>query len=62
MAKKQRCDACDRYEEQVHNYCRMCGYHLTKGWVQKLRQLVLWATNEKHCGYCGKTRAECECA
>lgn len=29
----QRCNECDKYEKQGHNYCRMCGFHVRKGYV-----------------------------
>jgi hypothetical protein len=58
---KEKCPECEKYKDAGHNYCRMCGYHLTKGWVQNLRLALLYFTNEKYCGYCGKPRAECKC-
>jgi len=58
---KQRCGDCDKYEKQNHNYCRMCGFHLTKGKVQYVRNALAYFTNEKFCGYCGGQKNKCKC-
>jgi len=58
---KQKCSECNNYAKAGHNYCRMCGFHLTKGFVQYVRIAVSYFTNEKYCGYCGKLRKECKC-
>ena len=55
------CSECGKYREQGHNYCRMCGFHLTKGFVQYVRNAIVYNVNEKYCGYCGKPRKECKC-
>lgn len=57
----QECDYCKEYHNSGHNYCRMCGFHLTKGFLQYVRNSVVYNTNEKYCGYCGKLRKECKC-
>jgi hypothetical protein len=51
--KPERCDQCEDYQAQEHNYCRMCGFHLTKVYVQYVRLAVTYNTQEKFCGYCG---------
>ena len=56
-----KCTDCDKYKNEGHNYCRMCGFHLTKGFVQYVRIAVAYFTNEKYCGYCGKLRKNCKC-
>jgi hypothetical protein len=61
MTQKQRCDRCDDYQRQNHNYCRMCGFHLTKGYVQDVRIAEVYRTDEKFCGYCGGKKHECKC-
>lgn len=61
MPPKQECQFCDQYRRDGHNYCRMCGFHLTKGYVQHMRIGHMYNSNEKYCGYCGKARAECKC-
>lgn len=61
MSKHQKCSDCENYKQQGHNYCRMCGYHLTKGYVQYVRLAVAYNTNEKFCGYCGGKKNECSC-
>ena len=33
MSKK--CSKCDDYKKQGHNYCRMCGVHIRKGYARK---------------------------
>lgn len=58
---KDKCKECDKYAKSGHNYCRICGFHLTKGFVQNVRIAVAYFTNEKYCGYCGKTRNNCKC-
>ena len=58
---RTKCNNCNNYQKAGHNYCRMCGFHLTKGFVQKVRIAVVYNTNEKFCGYCGKTRVNCKC-
>lgn len=61
MGHKNKCNKCDEYKKVGHNYCRMCGYHLTKGYVQYVRLALAYYTNEKFCGYCGKLRNDCKC-
>jgi len=58
---KNKCNKCDKYQKTGHNYCRMCGYHLTKGYVQYVKLALAYNTNEKFCGHCGKLRNDCEC-
>lgn len=58
---KNKCNECDKYENAGHNYCRKCGYHLTKGFVQYIKLALAYNTNEKFCGYCGKLRNDCKC-
>src|SRR5438874_826028 len=41
----------DNYEKKGHNYCRMCGLHLRKGYVPYVRLALAYNTNEKFCGY-----------
>ncbi|CEJ72077.1 hypothetical protein BN1195_04434 [Chryseobacterium oranimense G311] len=55
------CNECEKYKKEGHNYCRMCGFHLTNGFVQNVRIAVGYFTNEKFCGYCGKKRNDCTC-
>lgn len=47
---KGNCKDCDKYAKAGHNYCRMCGYHLTKGYVQNVRIAIGYYSNEKFCG------------
>ena len=61
MANRQPCSQCDEYKKQGHNYCRMCGFHLTKGFVQYVRLALGYNTAEKFCGYCGGLKHECSC-
>lgn len=58
---KQKCKYCDSYLKEGHNYCRMCGYHLTKGFSQNPRVAVAYNTDERYCGNCGKLRKKCDC-
>lgn len=61
MSNQSKCDKCDTYSKAGHNYCKMCGYHLTKGHTQYIRVAVENFTNEKFCGYCGKEIKDCKC-
>lgn len=58
---KTKCPDCDKYAKDSHNYCSMCGYHLTKGYAQYARIAMAYFSNEKFCGYCGKPRNNCHC-
>lgn len=55
------CGKCDDYKRQGHNYCRMCGEHLTKSHVQKVRVAKVYHVNERYCGYCGSQKEYCDC-
>jgi len=57
----QMCPKCEEYKKQGHNYCRMCGFHLTKGYVQYARLATAYYTNEKYRGYCGGPKNNCKC-
>lgn len=61
MSINQKCNECDEYKNQGHNYCRMCGHHLTKGYVQSSRVAGAYKTNEKYCGCCGNLINKCFC-
>ena len=55
------CDECETNRQNGHNYCRKCGYHLTKGFVQNVRVATVYYAHEKYCGYCGKKQDDCKC-
>ena len=55
------CSDCERQKQKGHNYCRVCGFHLTKGYVQHVRVALAHYTNEKFCGYCGGEKHACSC-
>ena len=59
--KIKMCPKCLDYKRKGHNYCRMCGYHLTKGHVQNIRQATIYNVKEKYCGYCGGPKYRCSC-
>ena len=61
MGSSLKCGDCEKYGQQGHNYCRMCGNQLTKGYVPNVRVAVAYYTNEKFCGYCGGRKNECSC-
>ena len=61
MIQKVKCGECDKYAKEGHNYCRVCGYHLTKKYVQNVRLAVTYYSHEKFCGYCGGPRNNCKC-
>ena len=56
-----QCSRCEDYRKSGHNYCRMCGFHLRKGFVRNVRMAVAYYVDEKFCGYCGGKKHECEC-
>ena len=59
--KNKMCPKCESYKKQGHNYCRMCGYHLTKEYVQHVRKALSYLVKEKYCGYCGGPKNNCKC-
>ena len=61
MTNRHQCSYCEDYKQQHHNYCRMCGFHLTEGHVPYVRLALIYNTNEKFCGYCGGPKDECPC-
>ena len=61
MASAVECEDCEEYREEGHNYCRICGFHLTKGFVQNVRLAIAYNTAEKYCGYCGGLKRVCPC-
>jgi len=62
MPNGEKMVGCSKCEENKkgHNFCRMCGEHLTAGYAQNTRIAVTYFTNEKFCGYCGASREVCE--
>lgn len=58
---KNKCSDCDGYESEGHNYCRMCGFHVGKGYVPYVRIATVYNTREKFCGYCGSEKHNCKC-
>lgn len=61
MATTHRCSHCEKYERQGHNYCRMCGFHLTAGYVQHVGVATIYHVNERFCGCCGGPAGRCRC-
>lgn len=55
------CEYCDRYKRAGHNYCRMCGHNLTRGYVQNVRVAEAYNTAERFCGHCGKAKHTGDC-
>ena len=37
MINREPCSRCEDYRSQGHNYCRVCGFHLTKDYVQRVK-------------------------
>lgn len=58
---KFQCKSCEDYKKKGHNYCRMCGCHVRKGFVNHCRIAVCYNTNEKYCGSCGGQKHNCSC-
>jgi hypothetical protein len=62
MANSGECGSCDSYRCEGHNYCRMCGFHLTSGFAQNVvRMAVAYNTAERFCGFCGRDKGRCSC-
>ncbi len=61
MTDREQCRHCQDYKNQGHNYCRMCGFHLTKGYVQNVKVAGMYDSSEKFCGYCGGPKKQCSC-
>lgn len=61
MSHKKECGDCSKYREEGHNYCRVCGNHLTAGTVQMPPRPVMYHTNEQYCGHCGGPKRLCKC-
>lgn len=59
--KAEMCSRCEEYKKEGHNYCRMCGYHLTKGYAQYAKLAIAYFSDEKYCGYCGGIKNKCNC-
>jgi hypothetical protein len=57
----EKCRDCDEYAKQGHNYCRMCGYYLTRTFARTARIAVAYFTTERFCGFCGEERDKCQC-
>lgn len=58
---KVQCSKCEKYRRAGHNFCRMCGFHLTEGFVQRARVADAYRVEEKFCGYCGVPAGQCRC-
>jgi hypothetical protein len=61
MGNDQHCNECQNYKQQGHNFCRMCGNHLTKGYVPYARLAAAYQVGESFCGYCGGPKRQCDC-
>ena len=53
------CPFCDEYARNGHNYCRMCGSHLSPGREPRPEVPIIFEPAEKYCGHCGRQWAEC---
>lgn len=58
---KNKCKDCDAYKQKGHNYCRMCGFHVRKGYARHARIALAYYIHEKYCGYCGGEKHNCSC-
>jgi hypothetical protein len=57
--QRHLCPYCEDYDTAGHNYCRMCGSHLTAGKPRSGEVHARYSAVEKYCGYCGKQRDKC---
>jgi hypothetical protein len=63
MPAQRRCQACDRYELQQENFCRICGFEFQPDADAPFPATgKAYLTSEKFCGHCGCTRGNCHCA
>lgn len=53
------CPFCDEYAQKGHNYCRMCGSHLSVGREPRPEVPAILEPAEKYCGHCGRQWVEC---
>ena len=53
------CPYCEEYARDGHNYCPMCGAHLTAEEKQQAEVPAAYEVHEKYCGHCGRPRSEC---
>ena len=53
------CPDCEDYDTAGHNYCRICGSHLTAGKPMAAEVVAPYVDREKYCGYCGRPRDKC---
>jgi hypothetical protein len=56
---KHLCPFCEEYARGGHNYCRMCGSHLTVEQPQRPEVAAEFEAAEKYCGHCGRNRLDC---
>lgn len=56
---KYLCPFCEEYARNGHNYCRMCGSHLTVEQKQRAEVPVSCEASEKYCGHCGRLLPDC---
>ncbi len=63
MPAQSRCKACERYEVQGENFCRVCGFEYRPDDDAPVPASgVTYVASEKYCGHCGCTRGNCHCA
>ena len=61
MNIQHQCASCNYYEQQGHNFCRMCGCNFKHGTVRNAPIAASYSLNENYCGYCGGEKNNCEC-
>ncbi|GAB1378659.1 hypothetical protein MASR1M49_15050 [Pararhodobacter aggregans] len=61
MMQPKRCKHCDEQQARGHNFCRVCGFHVRKGYVRHAKMALAYYTHEKFCGYCGQPRHSGSC-
>jgi len=63
MPAQTPCKACERYEAQHENFCRVCGYEFRPDADAPFAASgITYTAGEKYCGNCGCTRGNCHCA
>lgn len=63
MPAQTRCKACDRYEQQHENFCRVCGFEFRPDEDAPNPPTGFgYVSAERYCGNCGCTRGNCRCS
>jgi hypothetical protein len=63
MPAQSRCKTCERYEQRLENFCRVCGFEFRPDDdAPNAPTGIAYTTSERYCGSCGCTRGNCRCS